>query len=106
MEFEILDALEDLRYISLDMISIQYFSVLELSAYLKLDNVLVRYEEKLDEVSLQKTLNDETSFSKILEWISKEMKSSGAMDETITRIENSDDIRSFHMELSSFLKGS
>ena len=106
MEFEILDALEDLRYISLDMISIQYFSVLELSAYLKLDNVLVRYEEKLDEVSLQKTLNDETSFSKILEWISKEMKSSGAMDETITRIENSDDIKSFHMELSSFLKGS
>ncbi|CAG7833350.1 unnamed protein product [Allacma fusca] len=75
MEFEILDALDDLRY-----------------------------TVKVDEVGLRSLLKDTKEFSKLLEWICKELKSCGTLEESVTVVENPEDVSSFHMELSSLLK--
>jgi hypothetical protein len=77
MDLEVLDALEALGYDAL----------------------------KIDEGNILATLGDTVMFSKILAWITSEMKVISKLDEGIKEIKNAnDDLVSFHMDLSSLLK--
>ncbi len=99
---EILDGLAEIGYTKL-----LFFVMLYL--YKKRHFIVVimfRYEE-LDASTLAKAINDgpkSIAYTKLVEWITKELQILYSLDEHVNAITTPDDSSSFLLELSSFLK--